>query len=420
MAFFTDQAGRSPMSLVLLTVMTLLLSACTSIGTRELPKNRVGFSDAMISSEEQQLLLNIVRIHFDDRPYFVNVDSITTSTNLSLSSNPSYNYSETPSNPAVSSNLDNVNNALVLTSKNLSNSFSKNWSLGLNPGATYSDAPTISYSPLQGDKFTSQMLAPVSIETLYTLLNGGWRAGKIMRLLVEEIRGYENGIFPYKDILPEYKQFVNLVNMLRDMQKKHMIAFDLGEISQVTVSAEMSEQSKQEVVTFPAVKTLDLLVMKKHKNAPEVTRLYRELDIKGRPGIIHFVNSLRIGMANEHDNIVTIKTRCFLSMLDFLSYSVESPPALVKKGVVQAPQYPDGRYFDLSKLTDGLFKVHMSSQRPHENVSVAVYYRNHWFYVADDDVDSKRTMALVEQLFNLQAGSLSGNASAPVLTIPLR
>lgn len=95
------------------------LVSCKSIGTIELPKNRVGFSDAMITSEEQQLLLNIVRIHYEDRPYFVSVESITTSNSISMSASPSYSYSDSPSG-SNSTNLDKVGGVLDLVSKSIS------------------------------------------------------------------------------------------------------------------------------------------------------------------------------------------------------------------------------------------------------------------------------------------------------------
>lgn len=60
----------------------VVLIGCTSIGVPLLPKDRAGFNDSMITSEEEQLLLNIVRMRFEDRPYFVSVDSITTSKTL--------------------------------------------------------------------------------------------------------------------------------------------------------------------------------------------------------------------------------------------------------------------------------------------------------------------------------------------------
>ena len=55
-----------------------------------------------------------------------------------------------------------------------------------------------------------------------------------------------------------------------------------------------------------------------------------------------------------------------------------------------------------------------STNRP-ANAFVAVPYRGAWFYIADNDLESKSTFMLLTQLFNLQAGQIK--TVAPALTI---
>ena len=38
-----------------------------------------------------------------------------------------------------------------------------------------------------------------------------------------------------------------------------------------------------------------------------------------------------------------------------------------------------------------------------KQAAAAVRFRGHWFYIADDDQDSKSTLLLLDQLFALQA-----------------
>jgi len=64
----------------------------------------------------------------------------------------------------------------------------------------------------------------------------------------------------------------------------------------------------------------------------------------------------------------------------------------------------------------GMFRVH-SSAGPPSNASVAVRYRDHWFYIADDDQSAKATFMLVNQIFALQAGDVT--ETKPVLTLPV-
>ena len=58
-----------------------------------------------------------------------------------------------------------------------------------------------------------------------------------------------------------------------------------------------------------------------------------------------------------------------------------------------------------------------SSPTPPENASVAVSYRDSWFYIDDSDLDSKSTFSMLGQLFAVQSGNATG--MVPVLTIPV-
>jgi hypothetical protein len=47
---------------------------------------------------------------------------------------------------------------------------------------------------------------------------------------------------------------------------------------------------------------------------------------------------------------------------------------------------------------------------------LAVHYRGHWFYIAEDDVRSRSTLNLVKLAIDLQS---QAGAAGPVLTLPL-
>lgn len=200
-------------------VFGIFLTNCTSIGTVQLPYNRQGFTQAMITSEEQQLLLNLVRIQFEDRPYFVSVESITTSQSISASSNLDFGLS---------------------TSKNTGGDSSPSFSLSKNfdfsPNVSYSDSPSISFSPLQGEKFTRQMLAPIKISSIYLLLNAGWGTSRVFRTIVERIEDRHNDSVLYEDLIPQSQRFVELADYLQELHKKKIISFDLGLITHVSVN----------------------------------------------------------------------------------------------------------------------------------------------------------------------------------------
>jgi hypothetical protein len=233
-----------------------------------------------------------------------------------------------------------------------------------------------------------------------------------MRILLEEVEDYNNPSFTFTDTIPEFKQFQVLVKIIKELFKFKMIYFDLGSIEHISIDT-------AHTTDIPATPCLDMIIKRKYRNSPTVKQLYRMLGIHSRPGVIHFTDHRRLAAANTQDNIIEIKTRSFGSVLDYLSNGVQFNPEAVKKGLVVSPRYPDGTIFNYNQITRGMMRINVSTQRPHENISVVVSYRNHWYWISDNDFNSKRTIALVEQVFNLQSGDLTGQTT-PVLTIPVK
>ena len=61
-----------------------------------------------------------------------------------------------------------------------------------------------------------------------------------------------------------------------------------------------------------------------------------------------------------------------------------------------------------------LVRVESAPRRP-LNAFVAVRHRGSWFFIRNNDLESKSTFMLLSQLFNLQAGQIK--TMAPALTI---
>jgi hypothetical protein len=78
----------------------------------------------------------------------------------------------------------------------------------------------------------------------------------------------------------------------------------------------------------------------------------------------------------------------------------------------------DGSKFDWDTTPAGsLFHIRQSEERP-DLAFLAIAYRGHWFYLADNDLESKSTFMLLMPLFRLQAGA--AKSTGPTLTIPVR
>lgn len=114
--------------------MTLLflITGCTSFGPSTIARDRFDYAGAISNSWKQQMLLNLVRLRYSDLPVFLEVSSVINQYNL-----------------------EGEVNAGGLFSSPGSDVFS------VGGKGRYYDRPTISYVPLQGERFTRSILRPI-------------------------------------------------------------------------------------------------------------------------------------------------------------------------------------------------------------------------------------------------------------------
>lgn len=357
--------------------MLVLLTGCTSWGPKVLPNNRQNFNTALLRSEDEQLLINIVRLRYGDRPYFLGINNVSLSSTYSLSATVT---------PSLTKNQ--TWGPLALYSSEMTRSFSA------TPGLTYNDNPTIIYNPLQGDKFTRQLLLPVDLETLYLLIESGWSVARVFRVAVNRIGDLPNApesTRPDTKHAQIYKSFVEFAHYLRKLDREDQISI---------------HGSKQKNHFY-----LEVHIKPEKLQTKAIRKLFTMLNIKKPREIIRFIES------NEPEQIgqrITIDTRSFLGILYYVSKGVEVSDADKKKGLIVVPRYDNGEIFNWGDVTKGMMKIYSSTRFP-ENSSLMVYYRDRWFYIRDDDTNSKETFALLQQLFSLRAGDTGGKG--PLLTL---
>tara|TARA_B100000686_G_scaffold350389_1_gene446237 strand:- start:2052 stop:2345 length:294 start_codon:yes stop_codon:yes gene_type:complete len=95
---------------------------------------------------------------------------------------------------------------------------------------------------------------------------------------------------------------------------------------------------------------------------------------------------------------------------------METPSIDKRAGRVTVAEGGDSSPFDWKQVTGDLMKIRFSEETP-INSAVGINYRGYWFYIKDDDLNSKSTFSLLFQVFDLQAGG--AKASGPLLTLPV-
>ena len=113
---------------------------------------------------------------------------------------------------------------------------------------------------------------------------------------------------------------------------------------------------------------------------------------------------------------ITFTNRSILEVMYLLSKTVDVPEEHCRKGLVRFTRNPDGSPFDWNQVSGDLFHVCVSKHRP-DSAFVAVKYRDYWYYIRDDDLSSKTTLNLFNELLRLQKiGAVEGQ---PLLSLPL-
>ncbi|MDF1658004.1 MAG: hypothetical protein P1U58_10365 [Verrucomicrobiales bacterium] len=344
------------------STMVFFATGCaTRLGPGSIKQSHRPYNDSVIETLNEQLLLNLVRLKYRDNPYFIEITSITTSQSIEGS-------------VGGAATLRNFRNTAV------------------SAGSTYSDKPTISYQPLQGEEFIQKLMAPVPIQGILKLTQSGWSIERVMRLAVEQANNIQNapsasGPTPKRP--PEYLEFRGMVEKLGELQRTYGLNVALSG-TDVAMTIDPSRISREDGL--------------------EVRRMLR-LDPRGSQVILTDKPERRRGPDD-----LFLQTRSVSGILFFLSHSIEVPQAHIDKGLVTTTQYSNGAVFDWNDVTGDLLKV-KSSVAPPVDAFVKLRYRGNWFYIEDNDLESKSTFMLLNQLFNLLAGDIK--KAAPVLTIPV-
>lgn len=357
-------AGPRIASRLVLTACCCLLPACQMLGPTALSQGFRSYNEVMAQASDEQLLLNVVRSRYRDAPYFLDVAGITASTTLSA-------------NASFGAEVNTVGSNKLL-----------------KPGAGvgYSETPTISYVPLEGAPFLKRLLSPIPLEVVLVLSQSGWNAERLLGIAVERVNDLDNAARasgPTPPAAPASRQFRRFAELWGLLQRKDRIQLGAN-----------PENTREILVRF----------------APEP--YYDEVvEIKRMLGLPVDRDVFRIGQnfLDASPGLIKIRTRSLMSVLFYLSQTVQVPEEHRRKGLVTLTHRDDGHEYDWTESIGRLFSVRASATRP-KDAYLAVPYRNYWYYIADDDLEAKTTFLLIDQLFNLQGGQ--SQAQLPTLTIP--
>ncbi|MCF6225476.1 MAG: hypothetical protein L3J22_04120 [Xanthomonadales bacterium] len=360
--------------LILLLLFASLTACQSSFGPSALRETHPAYNQVMVNSLNQQMLLNLVRLKYYDTPYFLKIASVTAT--LSLGGNASMGGA------ANTSSSNNVATA----------------GLGLN----YSDQPTISYVPLQDGDFLKDILSPISLEALLMMTQSGWSIEAVFGVCLERINNHYNApgaSGPTPRNTPNYVEFKRSLELLQELQLTHKLEIGLAAAS----SGQPAE--------------LVLMIKQGSTSLEKNAALAGLLDYEYTDNENVFI-TVSTDFLEKNPNEISIRTRSIASVLFYLSQNIDIPQEHIEAGLITTTRNPDGSIFNWGSTPAGsIFNIRSSKTYP-QHAYLVVPYRDYWFYIADNDLQTKSTFLLLTQLFNLQAGQ--NDYSGPTLTLPVR
>lgn len=386
-----------PVALCLL--LALSLGGCTLVGPPAMRASRLAYNEAVQQSEQRELLLNVVRLRYDDVPEFLAVSGISTQLSLEASAGIGGIFGQDA----------DADSDLV----------TPNASLG------FAENPTLSFTPQRDSEFSRQLLAPVEIDSLLLLSQSGWELGRIMRLLARSVNDLRNDpvdaperLQSFIDTMATLDQLerANLADVVAETQRQPLLPpvakaeLDFDKSLQLAESGYVVDPVSAETVAINRESAAYVLRFGAADGA--VADLQQRLNLapgRARYDIDPGMRSMR-GQADQASDRLWFDSRSVLGAMGYLANGVDVPERDIEAAIVR-----DKRA--LQALYREFFTVSVSARRP-RGAYLSVPYRGRWFSIAAGDLESRRTLALLATLVRLTINAGGAN-NVPVLTLPL-
>jgi len=339
--------------------IAILGAGCRSIGPDSVSRDRFDYSLAISESVKNQLLLNMVRMRYGDMPVFVDVSSVISQYMLEndISYGFGWTYPPTVRSPSVG---------------------------GIS---RFAERPTITYTPLTGEKFTKSMLTPIPPSAIIFFIQSGRSVDAVFYLCVQSINGINNRQDAAFRSVPMNPDFAELLTKMRRIQQSGRI--------------EMRTQTDEKKQTTLFCFSKDV--------SPEIAE--DRAWVKQKLGLNPQASEFKVvyGSAAQQDEIA-IQSRSVMEILTQQASSIDIP----------ADDLKHNRAYAVAKTEDPLaerMNIHIRSgkEKP-ADAFVSISYRGKWFWIEDTDFKSKQIFSSLLILLSMMESDRGANQ--PVITVP--
>ena len=347
-----------------LAAAAALLPGCAHLGPKTIPVDRFDYSASVADSWKQQTLLNIVKLRYMDLPVFVDVSSIVSGYSIQTG---------VSVNGTLSSDRGAQGNYLAAGGQ-----------------AIYTDRPTITYTPLTGEKFLRGLLTPIDPKNIFFLVQTGYAADFILGLTVESLNGVRNRSTAAGAVREADPAFVRALELMRQMQAAGAVGMRVEEDKAKGATGVMFFRRDD---VPPDVVAQGLEVRRLLKLPPE-----------------HQKFNLVYSPVRGADDELAVNSRSIMQIMSSFASYIDVPEADLKSHRA----VPSLEHVAPEDRQDHV-RIHSGDSRP-ANAFAAVHYRGHWFWIDDGDWQTKRALTAVMFFFTL--ADTGAPDKLPMITIP--
>ncbi|MDF2233160.1 hypothetical protein P2H44_11415 [Albimonas sp. CAU 1670] len=373
-------------------------------------------NEMMRQTTNEQLLLNIVRLRYDETPYFLQIGSVTTS------------FSAGANAGAQATLPDGAPNVL-----------------GLSAGVSYAETPTVTWGLPDSRELLGRLHAPMGADQLTVLTQSGLSPASVLRIGAKKINRLRNLEFDLErgSYEPDsYGAFVEALDLLGTLLREGLVDLSYGVYSNAAggkipmskidpvamaeaLPSGMQFMTRDNPNVFEPLKLSKPLFLRFTRGSaadPRVLRLRDLLDLDPERQSFAIIDTGGSGTeellseSGRQSRVlddaaplreIVLNNRSVMEVLRFASAYVAVPQRDLAAGIVRPRSAPARVWLD----------VETSDIRP-SDAWLAVERDGRWFYIRADDLDTRIGFTLLNALFDSVVGEVPG--AKPLLTLPVK
>lgn len=342
------------------------LTACVGFAPKRLYDDQLGYTRSLGDSGKAQTLLNVVRLRYGDTPVFLNTTQVISGYSLQRSLSGGVSLVAGPNTGSGST------------------------------GVTMTQNPTFTFQPVTGEAFANSYVRPLSPTELLPLSLNGTPIDVLFRLAVQSVNGLNNSSMLDPANRSGSPGFYRLLVNLRRLQVAGLLGIRLEPGK--TPDDDKSKVSGKLVLSIANSRDKDL------QNQVVATRQMLGMTDQMKEAEVVY------GSGRPEAGTITLLTRPILGVLGQVAAEVQVPADDIKGGRT-IPTAEDAGVLGRPTV------IIQNGDAPPKTTYSMVRYHDRWYWIADDDFDSKYAFSVLQTLLALAE---TDPQTSTVVTIPAR